>query len=268
VYIPPPRTPVAAALVATLLAGTTPALAHHGRDFLLVQTAEKPHAGSLFLVPRQDWVDSDEGSDLELEPALLWGVTGRLALEVHAHAAKASGGDLEYESTAPALQLRLTPEEASWGLALSVEYEIARGAGDPGTDEDGVASHSEGFALLRTRHESEGHGEATGDRLEARLALSHQWIAGRLAFNLVAADPEHGDAEWGYAAGYRYDSLGRWAAGIEVEGSLDGDRDAEILAALYLTASERLQVNLGVGTGLGPGAPDFTLRTSLVLGLR
>ena len=261
--------PTAVILFAVALALTVaaPALAHHGRDFLLAETAEIPHPRQGWAIARQDYVEQDDGDgELELEPSLLVGITRWLAFEVHGHAGRADGESVEYESTAPALHLRFARPGASWGVGVSAEYEIA--------------------------HQDDAPDSAAGILSVSGLARGTQW-----ALNLTAAEPrERGaDTEWGYALGVRRPLTRRLHWGLEARGSLEGTDDAEaeddhhdehaadlaphdgaeaghghgglvgheVLAGLYFEASEKLSLNLGLGTGVD-GGPDLTVRTALV----
>jgi hypothetical protein len=227
-------------LVATALCLglSSPAAAHHGRDFLLVQTAELPHPGELYLIPRQDYIDAGEDEEIELEPTLLYGLGKRVAFELHAHIAKEGSESFTYESTAPAVHLRLTPDSAAWSLGLSAEYELS--------------------------HSDEGE-----DVAEGRVILSRSGDGWRLGFNLIAEEVQESGAEveWHYAAGFRHALGERVGLGIEVEGSFDEDA-LEALLGVYFEPSRKLSVNLGFGTGVGDEALDFSLRTALVWHLR
>lgn len=224
--------------MALCLCFARPAAAHHGRDFLLVQTAEVPHAGDLYLIPRQDFIDRGEDQEIELEPTLLYGLNKRVAFELHAHVAKEGDESFTYESTAPAIHLVLTPDHSAWSLGLSAEYEFS--------------------------HADEGE-----DVAEGRIILSRSGEGWILGFNLIAEEVQESgaDLEWRYAAGLRRALGERVGLGIEIEGSLEEDA-LEALLGVYLEPSPKLSVNLGFGTGVGEEELDFSLRTALVWHLR
>src|SRR5262245_17137759 len=119
-------------LLATALAcAPFAATAHHGQDFLLVESPTVPHPGDVyFLANAAAALDNDAQQQAGFEPALLIGVCLRLAFELHAHTEKLAGEDWNYEATAPSLHLLLTDPENHDGLkaGLSAEYEIAREA--------------------------------------------------------------------------------------------------------------------------------------------
>lgn len=224
-----------AATLFLLASPAVPARAHHGRDFLLAQTADLPHRRQLFLIARQDWNDEGEERELELEPTVLFGLVDRLTLELHAHIARPEGESFEHESTAPALHLRLTPPASAWGLALSAEYEVAQA-------------------------------EEDADRAEAALVLSRQQRALRWAVNLRAEEEQADEAEveWGYAAGLRARVRQGVDWGLELAGGFSGDAEEEALVGLHFEPAERWTVQVGAGTGIGGEGPDWTLRTAVV----
>ena len=65
----------AVAFLAAQILFTATAMAHHGKDFLLPTTAHLPKEGEVFVISRQDYINEEEGSEWELEPSLLFGVT-------------------------------------------------------------------------------------------------------------------------------------------------------------------------------------------------
>lgn len=224
-----------AMLCSALILLASPASAHHGRDFLLSQSADLPHPGDFFVVPRLDYVDTGEGDELEFEPALLLGGADWIAFELHGHVGKEGGGSWEYESTAPAIHLRLTPEEASYRFGFSVEYEFS-------------------------------HNDDQADNVEGRLVFARAFRRSLVAINLVAEEEQASDAEWtwGYSAGFRRSMTDAVAWGLEAQGSLE-ESDHEVLVGLYFEGSGGLTLNVGVGTGLGDSELDLSIRTALVL---
>lgn len=221
-------------LVCAMGCGAPSAYAHHGRDFLFSQTADLPHSGEFYLLPRQDFIDGGDVEEIEFEPTILFGAVDWLALEVHAHIAKEGGDPLEHESTAGALHFRVTPPESRSRVGISAEYEFSN------------------MAALK-------------DRIELRLAASRTFSRSMLAFNVVA-DEERQDqegAEWGYSVGFRMEISGRAAWGLEAQGILE-EPEHEVLVGLYFDPTSRFTVNVGAGAGLGDSEVDFSVRTALV----
>ncbi len=227
------RSVVTVGVIAGLCFGA-PAHAHHGRDFLLTQTADLPHPGDFYLVPRQDVIDEADGDEIEFEPTFLVGAADWLALEVHGHVAKRGGESFDHESTAAAFHVRVTPAQAPLRVGVSAEYEFS-------------------------------HLDERDDRIEVRLVASKVFGGALLAFNVMADEElrDGVDADWGYLIGFRKGVSDRLAWGLEAQGSLEEPKH-EALVGFYLDPMRRFTVNLGVGTGLRDSEIDFSLRTAVV----
>jgi hypothetical protein len=220
-------------LIAATLLATPAAHAHHGRDFLLLETARLPECGDLFGISRQDYVSADSTKVLLWQPSLLFGAVDWIAYEMHGHVEKGEGESFHYEATAPAAHVRFTPRTSPLVLGASVEYEFAR------------------------------HGAP--DSLEAAAVLEYESGHWHHALNLLL-DNEQGsgaDPEWGYGAGSRYELTEEHSIGLELRGSLEPEGGAEAMAGYYFEASERVTFNVGLGTGFDDG-PDATVRTALI----
>jgi hypothetical protein len=216
------------------------ASAHHGQDFLLVETPATPHPGNVYLLVNANAaLDSDADEQGELEPALLFGATPRIAFEVHGHLHKDAGDALRYEATAPSIQVQLTDPSRHEGFraALSAEYEIAREADAP-------------------------------DNLSVRLALGHERGANQFGANLVFDREEGGTTDLGTALGYRRALSERVALGIEAQGSLRHAEGAEALAGAYFEIDPRWTVKCGLGARReGDGSTTPIAAVGLVLRL-
>jgi hypothetical protein len=232
------RAVVPAAVALAVLACPLAAHAHHGKGFLLVESDEMPHERQLFFFSSQDLIHAEGEDEIELAPALLYGLNERVAIETHAHFAKAPGESLRYEAIAPALRVNLNSpmSDAPLRLGVAAEYEIARG------DEP--------------------------DTFESRLIAAYRTSDVNFTVNLVAgrARGEGEEWEWGYAAGLRPYPERRLGVGIEALGSLSGPSTHEILGGVYFTG-DRLTLKAGVGKGFGEAGADWTVRTGLVVRL-
>jgi len=214
---------------------TSAAQAHHGKDFLLVESYYVPHPGDLYFVSSMGLARQDGSNSFEGEPSLLLGVIPRAAFELHGHIAKEGDDSFRYEATAPAIHVQLTSPEAAFPVrvGLSVEYEIA-------------SSHSE-----------------EGDRLEGRLVLEGSGKP-KLAFNLIGERGEGGETTFGYAAGYRLEASERFACGAEAQGQFENSAAHELVFGVYSEPSGRCTLKGGVGAGLGPESPDSSVHAGLV----
>ena len=223
------RFPSTCAVVTLLLSGAV--YAHHGLDFVVVQTAHLPEQGSGYAIGRIDYI-SEEEDEMEFEPALLYGAADWLTLELHAHFEKESGESAKYESLAPALHFRLTPREQKLSFGVSVEYEIA-------------------------------HDSAEDDVLELTAILGYEFSEWMVTANVLLEDPSGSSGEWGYAAGVRHSFNDDHAFGLEMNGSLEGGSSSEALIGYYGELSKRFSLNAGIGAGID-GGPDWSVRTAFI----
>ena len=219
----------ACAVAASLLPGAVSA--HHGLDFISVQTAHVPEQGAVYAIGRIDYI-TEEHDETEFEPALLYGATDWLTVELHAHYEKEEGHSAKYESLAPALHFRLTPREQPFSLGISVGYEFA--------------DHS-----------------AESDVLEFTAIFGYKFSDWMVTANVLLEKPTGTSGEWGYAAGVRRSFKRDHAFGLEMNGPFEGGRSSEALLGYYGELSERFSVNAGIGVGID-GGPDWSFRTAFI----
>ncbi len=205
--------------------------AHHGLDFVLVQTAHLPMQGAGYAIGRLDYI-SEEEDEMEFEPALLYGVTDWLTVELHGHFEKEQGESINYESLAPALHFRFTPREQPLSVGVSVEYEFV-------------------------------HDNAEEDVVELTAIFGYKFSGWTATTNLLYEKASNSSAEWGYAAGVRRSFSQKHGFGLELLGSLESNGSSELLVGYYGELSERFSINAGVGTGIDSG-PDWSARTALI----
>ena len=214
------------------IAGALPSIAraHHGLDFILVQTAHLPEKGSGYVFGRVNRLEGEE-SETEIEPAALWGVTNRIALETHAHFAKESGESFGYEAVAGAAHFLLSPLSRELSYGMSVEYEVGSG------------HHGDDFLVSGV------------------VGYEHKlWAA---AANLLYERAEGSSAEWGYAGGVRRNLTSRHAIGIEMQGTFEEHGNSEVLVAYYGQLREKFWINAGIGKRIDEG-PDHAAHLSFI----
>ncbi len=208
-----------------------PAWAHHGKDFLIVESYDVPHPGDTYLLASARYANAGEGDSWELEPALLIGAFPRVAAEVHAHFVQEEDArSLKYEAVAPSLHVQLTDPASTFPIQIgvAVEYEIAS---------DGAPDVFEGRFIVE-----KGFGDA------------------KLSLNIVAEHAVGQDTEIGYAAGVRANLSSMIAIGLEGEGSFETRGPDEALIGVYFEPAERFTLKLGAGTGFGSDSLDVAAR--------
>lgn len=195
------------------------ASAHHGQDFLLLESPGVPHPGDAYLIANAHApLESDAEEQGGFEPALFVGLTPRVAFELHAHTEKLAGEGWNYEATAPAVRVLLTDPEKHHGLKVGIgaEYEIARESDAP-------------------------------DNAEIRLSLENGSDATKWAGNLIYAHEQGGDSDVGAALGFRHEIGSGWAMGMEGQSSVRRAAGAQLLAGAYYEHGQAWALKLGLG---------------------
>jgi hypothetical protein len=222
-------------VIAVLLAcGSEIASAHHGKDFLLVESYDLPAPEEFYLVGAAAVSRAGNETSVELEPSILVGVLPRFAFELHSHITKESHENLRYEATAPSVHLQLTPQTSDFPvqLACSAEYEIATSNGQ--------------------------------DRLETRLILEKEIARWKLVGNLIGQHEQGGHNDVGYGIGARYDVNEMFACGFEAQGPFtNGDRH-ELLIGAYFEPKEFITLKLGAGPSINGEGAGVVVRFGVV----
>jgi hypothetical protein len=207
------------------------ARAHHGLDFILVQTAHLPERGTAYALTRINHL-SDTEDETEIEPAVLYGLNDWMAVELHAHFAKEGDNSMGYESIAPAVHFRLTPRAQAASFGLSAEYAFAHDA------------ESADIANIVAVAGYEGNG----------------WMA---AGNVSFEKPSGLSGEWGYSFGVRRNVSARHGIGLEVVGSFENDGYGEAMVGYYAELSKQFTFNAGLGAGFD-GGPDVAAHMTVI----
>ena len=217
-----------------LLLCAIPAMAHHGKDFLIVESFELPHPHDLYFVSSELFSHREDGTFVSTEPSLLFGLTHRLAGEVHVHVEKEPGESLRYEAIAPAVHFQLTPDDSKspWKFAVAAEYEIAR------------------------------HGDE--NNLAARLIAAREMGEGMFVLNIGGEHSRAAGTQAAYAVGFRpaLDVSVGW--GIEAQGHIERGEQHEVIIGIYTQPAERFTFKAAVGVGVGGGKPSPLVRTGIV----
>jgi hypothetical protein len=120
------------AIAAGVLAASlpAPALAHHGKDFLLTATDDMPLRGHLYaLLSVDDFIERGGGRSIEITPGSLFAVNDRLSLEPHVHITRQEEGH-GYRFGASAIEARYRAGyvgRSEWRWGGSFEYEHPQG---------------------------------------------------------------------------------------------------------------------------------------------
>jgi hypothetical protein len=208
-----------------------PLFAHHGKDFLLIESYELPHPKTLYAVSAEEVLFGRGAVTFRDEPSLLLGLTDRVAAEVHAHIEKEPGHSARVAAIAPAVHVSLVDSDALHA-GVSAEYEIGR----------------------------HGNGNAAAVRLILGRSIGEGAVVGN-----IGLEHAHGSSMRAiYAVGYRPDMEGRQSWGIEAQGALRHGEQHEAIVAGYGQINDRLTFKAGLGAALGTGKPLALIRTGVV----
>ena len=193
------------------------ALAHHGQDFLILESPSVPHPGDAYLLANAEAALGDPEGQGSFEPALLIGITPRVAFELHAHTEKLAGENWNYEATAPGVHVLLTDPAKHDGLKIGIgaEYEFAAKQGAP-------------------------------DNAEVRLSFEKGNAATKWGANLIASREQGGSNDFGAALGFRHEVCAGLALGAEAQSSFQRAAGSELLISAY-TEREAWAFKFGIG---------------------
>ncbi len=214
-----------------------PAAAHHGRDFLLLETDDMPAKGDSYLVATVDTIRTKDERATEITPGLVLRAGNRVAIEPHFHIAREAGESFRYAASALGVRLRLGDiGHTGWRAALSGEVEVTRNrAAEPtGGTFRFIAATTRPCALVT-----------------ANVIVGHEFTAGgasNYALGLGALAPlSNGDQ-----------------VGIESIVSLPLREGIEILPSYSHRFGKRTQGKIGVGVFHARGFTSGTLHAQLV----
>ncbi len=257
-----------------------PAQGHHGRDFILVQDSAIPSRFGGVALAGLEFSREGSANEFSTEPGFFIGLAPALAFGLNVGFSD-EGEGWRYKGITPqwVLSLPVPPGSFNFRAGLWTAYEFAQGGGhahghgsvhvhDPGTGPDapppilhdhGSGGHSHGAHGGIHRHgESGWHSRLI---LEADVASRT-----RLVLNLVSFVSGEGNGPgWGYAAGLRHEVNHDFSVGVEATGDFEERNSAQqILLTSMVGLPSGFVLRIGLGAGLTPSAPDFTLHTGLL----
>lgn len=202
------------------LIAALPASAHHGKDFLLLETDDMPLAGHVYALASLDTnVDNDGAHSSEITPALLFSVGKNLTLEPHFHLHQEPGESFRFESTALDIRYRLgSIGRSQWRAAVSLGLEKPR--------------------------DSEENTNAEG-----RLIFVRNFPTSLVAVNLIAGRELSSGAQYDYAvgAGIVFPQVNGDAISLETVARLPLCDGVEIVPGYSKKLSKTASAKIGVG---------------------
>lgn len=270
-----------AGLLAAALGLCPPLLAHHGRDFILIQDSSIPAPLQGVATAGLEWTRERSTDEVSAEPGIFMGLGPALAIGLSAGATD-DGNGWRYSSVTPQFVLSLLPATGARSLRLGLwtGHEFADPApghtGDSATAHVHAAGSGPDAGGTGTHHHGGGHDHGShsgGIHRHGESGLHSRIIAEadltphtRIVLNVISfASTDGGKPGFGYAVGVRHELSHRLLLGLEAIGDFAARQSAQqaLLTGMF-GLSDRLALRLGIGGGLTPSAPDFILHTSLV----
>ncbi len=221
--------------------------AHHGKNYFVTGSFETPRAGSWHALFAADFRNRFGTQAYEIEPGVLYGITDRLDVELHAHGVSDDG--------------------AFHAEAIAVESRFSLFGQSSGSDREIKEEHTRrGMALLL---EFEKGLSNQPDAYEARAIFGTERGDCQLAGNLIwqqAFDEErsHGIR---YALGVKRTLSASLDIGVELDGAFDRLSAARFTPGMFVSAGEQLDLKVGASLRMGSLSDDPIIRLALVYGL-
>jgi hypothetical protein len=227
-----------------------PSLAHHGKDFLLLETDDLPSPGHVYALAAADTIRTGDGERAtEITPALVFGLGNRLALEPHFHFAREGENRFRYDATALGIRYRIgNLGRSDWRMALSFEAEKPRRheSDDDGHDDGG--HHDEAVTPQHANHEIADTREENSAG-SFRLILARTFPRALVAINLIANREliSGGERSYGIGAGVLTPLSNGDQIGIETVTQLPPRDGIEILPSYSHRIGRDASLKVGVG---------------------
>jgi hypothetical protein len=258
-----------------------PALGHHGRDFILVQDSAIPSSLGGVGIAGFEWTRDGDSSEFSSEPGFYLGLAQSLAFGLTSGFAD-DGSGWTNTGTTPQFILSLLPPTGplNFRAGLWTGYEFAQ---DSRHSHNDTAAHTHDTGSgpdappptpHSHSHSSEDHGSHGGgihrhgeNGWHSRLILEADLVEGtRMVLNLVSfVSGDGGKPGFGYAWGLRHEINHDLSVGLEALGDFEERQGShQVLLTTMVGMPGGFSIRLGVGGGLTPSAPDFTLHSSVL----
>jgi len=261
---------------ALLLLLTTNLHAHHGRDFILIQDSSIPGYLSGVAIAGYEWTRDGDSDEFSTEPGFFIGLAPTLAFGLSAGYSD-EGTGWNYTGVTPQFVVSIIPSTCPMNFRAGfwTGYEFAEGQADnhsdthfhdPGSGPDAgpVGAHDHGGHDHSSHGGIHRHGESGWySRLIVEGDLAEDT---RLVLNLISfVSGLGGKPGFGYAVGVRHEFNHDISVGIEAIGDFEKRQSShQVLLTTLIGLPGHLALRFGVGAGLTPASPDFTMHSSVV----
>jgi hypothetical protein len=274
------RSPARLLFATLLLLLTTSLHAHHGRDFILIQDSAIPGYLSGVTIAGFEWTSDGDTNEFSTEPGFFIGLAPALAFGMSAGFSD-EGDGWNYTGITPQFVLSILPPTGpmNFRAGLWSGYEFAEASDhadsgsdghvhNPGTGPDAgppsVHDHSSGGHDHGSHGGIHRHGESGWyNRLILEADLTHHT---RVILNLIGfVSGTGGKPGFGYAAGIRHEFSHDLSLGIETIGDFEERQSShQVLFTTMIGLPKHFSLRLGIGAGLTPSSPDFTMHSSVL----
>jgi hypothetical protein len=233
-------------LATLILVMSSFALAHHGRKYLVTGSHEVSSPGAWHLLFSSEYRPQLNEQRFGIEPGILYGVSRSWDVEFHAHHSSEKG----------VFRLEALALESRFGLF-----------GNYSDDAIGEMEHHSNFGVTLLVEAEKGFEHA--DNIEGRLIFGGEIAATSYAMNLVWQRFSNESKSQGvqYALGLKKDIVNGIGIGLELGGAFESIQDFRWTPGIYISASEKFDLKIGMSFGARGLTDDQVLRTSLVLSL-
>jgi len=223
------------------------ALAHHGKKYLVTGSHELSAPGAWHLLLSSEYRPQLNEQRFGIEPGILYGVSRSWDVEFHAHHSTENG----------VLRLEAVAFESRFGLFGNYSDEEATGE----------MEHQSNFGMTLLVEAEKGFEHE--DNVEGRLVFGGEIAATSYAMNLVwqrflNESESHGVQ---YALGLKRDIVNGIGIGLELSGGFESFQGFRWTPGIYISASDKFDVKIGMSLGVRGSTDDQVVRTSLVLSL-
>ena len=223
------------------------ALAHHGKKYLVTGSHEVSSPGAWHLLFSSEYRPQLNEQRFGIEPGILYGVSRSWDVEFHAHHSTENG----------VLRLEAVAIESRFGLFGNY------------SDEEviGEMEHQSHFGMTLLVEAEKGFEHE--DNVEGRLIFGGEMAATSYAMNLTWQPSLNESESQGvrYSLGLKRSIVNGIGIGLELNGAFDGFEDFRWTPGIYISASEKLDLKIGMSLGVRGLTDDQILRTSLVVSL-
>ena len=261
---------------ALLILFTTSLHAHHGRDFILIQDSAIPGYLSGVAIAGYEWTRDGDSSEFSTEPGFFIGLAPALAFGLSSGFSD-EGDGWNYTGVTPQFVVSILPPTGPMnlraGLWSGYEFAVEQAGGHSDSHTHNPGSGPDAGPVVPHDHGGHDHGSHGGIHRHGESGWYNRLIFEsdltentRVVLNLISfVSGTGGKPGFGYAAGVRHEFNHDLSAGIEAIGDFEERQSShQVLFTTMIGLPKHFSLRLGIGAGLTPASPDFTMHSSIL----